>query len=535
MTSAAEQLEPRRLLASIIEGTVLSVTGTAGNDRVAVYRDGDNIATKVNGVVTSHPLSQLSLIVVDTRRGDDVIEIFNAGGTEIAFPVTVWAHAGRDFIQGGDGPEHLFAGDDDDTVFGGDGRDTIYGGPGPGNDFLRGEGGSDLVQGEDGNDTILGDGGNDHLFGDANVDRLRGGAGNDDLHGGGGRDYLAGENDNDLLRGDPGDDVLSGGAGDDTLDGGRGADELTGGPDADNFWPDPSVGDVDQITDGPAAPILTASLDSPLEPLVHLTFDESTGQANFTIEQSKDGGKNWTVLNDPISFEAKHGDCTVSVQDGSEFIFRMYASAEGANSAWSNVTDPITIPVIAPFNLTAYSDTGGSIQLKWADYSTNEDRFEVFQLKDKFRKIADVSAVPDWGNDVEYGVEGLTHNTSYTFFIRAIHGSTYADSDHVSAETFNATIDTGPYGSIDEIDEGTPYELALKSIGVDPATLRWEVDWGDDSPLLVIPAGSTAAQRMLTHDFPVRGDYRRIYVIDITATGPGLSIEGTEWVQVDVV
>ena len=211
-----ECLERRRLLAVTVEPNgVLLVTGTAKNDKIIIDSPPSGTAEfriSVNRIIQNVGANDFESIVVDTRSGNDVVQIlvaklaYDVHYTPIYAPITVWCHAGDDLILGGPGPEKLFPGDGDDTVNGGDGRDCIYGGPGPGNDFLRGGGGSDLIDGMDGADTLLGDAGNDHLYGGANPDRLRGGDGNDDLHGGGGDDILVGEAGFDSVFGEKGHD-----------------------------------------------------------------------------------------------------------------------------------------------------------------------------------------------------------------------------------------------------------------------------------------------------------------------------------------
>jgi len=226
-----DSLERRRLFAAgaaIAADGAFFVEGSFKNDRVAIFQsdDGETLFAKVNGVTHRAARAGVTKIVVDSKRGDDVVEILSAVGGVIDLPITVWTHAGNDTIAGGDGPERLNAGDDDDVVHGGNGRDTIYGGPGPGADLLRGGGGSDLIDGEDGPDTLRGDAGNDNLSGGANADHVRGSAGNDALRGGGGNDYLAGDDGDDQLFGDAGIDYLDGGAGRDFLRGGAGHDAL---------------------------------------------------------------------------------------------------------------------------------------------------------------------------------------------------------------------------------------------------------------------------------------------------------------------
>jgi Ca2+-binding RTX toxin-like protein len=232
MTAAGVQALERRTLfaagATLEAGGVLFVQGLAKDDRVALFQDaaGARILAKVNGVTQSFASTDVAKIVIDTKRGNDLVEILSSIGGVIERPVTVWTHAGNDTIIGGDGPERLNAGDDDDIVSGGGGRDTIYGGPGPGADILRGGGASDVINGEDGADTIRGDAGNDNLYGGANADNLRGNLGNDVLRGGGGNDYLNGDEGDDQLFGENGIDALDGAAGRDTLRGGAAMDVI---------------------------------------------------------------------------------------------------------------------------------------------------------------------------------------------------------------------------------------------------------------------------------------------------------------------
>ncbi|MEA2710707.1 MAG: hypothetical protein QOF78_3308 [Phycisphaerales bacterium] len=225
-----EFLEGRALRAAgaTLTNGVLLIEGTYKGDRVTLYRDaaGANLFAAVNGITQSFPAADVSKIVFDTKRGDDLVKILSFTGGVIEQPITVWTHAGKDTIVGGDGPERLNAGDDDDVVTGGGGRDTIYGGPGPGADILRGNGGSDLIDGEDGADTIRGDAGNDNLSGGANADHIRGSLGNDAIRGGGGNDFLNGDEGDDQVFGDAGIDVVAGGAGRDTLRGGAGHDGI---------------------------------------------------------------------------------------------------------------------------------------------------------------------------------------------------------------------------------------------------------------------------------------------------------------------
>src|SRR5262245_59172001 len=111
-TSIIEPLERRRLLAAAIDASGnLLIEGTAKNDRVWVSGDdaGTTISVLLNNDTHDFNAADVQSIVIDTRRGDDVVVIFaNPNGGAIAKPITVWCHAGRDSILGGPGPEKLF-------------------------------------------------------------------------------------------------------------------------------------------------------------------------------------------------------------------------------------------------------------------------------------------------------------------------------------------------------------------------------------------------------------------------------------------
>lgn len=220
-------------------------------------------------------------------------------------PVLMWpnvindptATLDADFIDGGDGDDHIVASGAGDRILGGNGNDNIDGmgggdviDAGAGADYVHADGitklnrgnyaapashGMDLVDGGAGNDTVEGGGANDvlyggtdddHLYGDDSGrieavgyldlafhgdDWLDGGEGNDMLEGGGRNDMLFAANGDDQLWGDVaasnmgtgspsvwGTDMLDGGAGDDQLIGGGMADTLYGGDGDDLLWGD---------------------------------------------------------------------------------------------------------------------------------------------------------------------------------------------------------------------------------------------------------------------------------------------------------
>jgi Ca2+-binding RTX toxin-like protein len=194
-----ENLEDRRLLSATLAGGVLTITGTADNDRVAVTTVMDKVYV-VESTVT--PGENGARPTITTNRSS-----FNKADVH---SIEASLLAGDDRMLVSDGGFFSRSRNPiDTTVNGGDGNDYIVTG-----------GGNDTLNGGDGNDFLIADGGND---------TVNGGAGNDFLGGGSGNDTLNGDAGNDNLSGGSGDDTVNGDDGRDRLDGGRGADKLNGG------------------------------------------------------------------------------------------------------------------------------------------------------------------------------------------------------------------------------------------------------------------------------------------------------------------
>ncbi|WP_155499093.1 hypothetical protein [Pseudomonas brassicacearum] len=152
-----------------------------------------------------------------------------------------------------------------------DGGDDIING-GYGNDFISGGKGKDLLEGEDGDDLISGDAGNDIIYGGAGTDLLVGDNdikyvpgnqhGNDFIDGGEGNDYIYGYGGNDVLLGGTGDDTIHGDGGDGSLEEQyHGSDHIEGGAGADRIY---GGGADDVISGGAGDDLLYGDFESQL-------------------------------------------------------------------------------------------------------------------------------------------------------------------------------------------------------------------------------------------------------------------------------
>lgn len=183
-----------------LNGNILTINGTSGEDNIAMTEVGGILTVNENGKRKTFPNGSVARIELNAYEGNDVTSM--GSGVAAAYQL------------GGDG---------NDTLGGGDGKDTLTGGAG--RDLIMGNGGDDRLNGLGTHDTIFGGSGNDRLYGGDGNDRLDGGDGIDRLYGEAGNDFLIGGSSNDRLTGDIGDDTLQGNKGSDIYDGGPGTDK----------------------------------------------------------------------------------------------------------------------------------------------------------------------------------------------------------------------------------------------------------------------------------------------------------------------
>ena len=247
-----EHLERRELLAVLLDGDVLRVTGTDNADTASIDQCTQNgeqwVTATLNGQSSQYAASGIRKIVFKGHDGDDLF-VNNSNLRSHA-----WGNAGADTLIGGSRADRLFGGRWGDSLTGGDGNDKIFGGSGSdiihggaGNDCILGEGGADELYGEDGNDSIRGYSGGDLIFGGDGDDFIHGLTGRDEIYGGNGNDRIVGHaaddmicagagddrvyggGQNDTIFGEGGDDYLFGTAGENWISGGDGNDRLYGG------------------------------------------------------------------------------------------------------------------------------------------------------------------------------------------------------------------------------------------------------------------------------------------------------------------
>ncbi len=129
-----------------VQGGILRIGGTSGNDNIVVTQTGGNL------VVTSYAANGTTVLQQTTVAAAGVSEIraWGRGGDDRIDLSNVAIAA---FLSGGDGNDTLTGGSADDLLLGGAGNDALTGGAG--NDLLVGGAGSDRIVGSAGNDVLV--------------------------------------------------------------------------------------------------------------------------------------------------------------------------------------------------------------------------------------------------------------------------------------------------------------------------------------------------------------------------------------------
>ena len=205
--------------AQVLNGTTLTVNGSAAANTVRFSIDGDEVVTLVDGAESRFDLAQVDELSVFANAGDDTV----INNTHIKMSAS--GGGGDDYIVGGSGDDVLLGQAGEDSLFGRDGQDELDGGPGT--DYLAGGNGDDnlVSTGNVGNRVV------DVMFGGAGDDLMTNGL---EMSGGPGNDQLIvnlndADRDDVVLSGGPGNDHLSGPSSPRTTSiGGPGVDVING-------------------------------------------------------------------------------------------------------------------------------------------------------------------------------------------------------------------------------------------------------------------------------------------------------------------
>ncbi len=155
-----EELEVRSLLSAAVVGGQLQITGTRGDDVIAISANGNNGQVVVNqapGVANDTLFTGVNAIRILSGKGNDSINASGGSFKNIAgasFGVAIDAGTGHDALRGSANNDTLTGGTGNDLLLGDDGQDSLDGGNGK--DILIGGAGIDALSGGTGEDILIG-------------------------------------------------------------------------------------------------------------------------------------------------------------------------------------------------------------------------------------------------------------------------------------------------------------------------------------------------------------------------------------------
>ena len=184
-----ESLENRQMMAANLTASltsgVLSIDGTHQGDTIVVRQIGNQIS--IDGVAGRFDASQVTLIAIDSKQGNDFIRL-DVPGQEVTKLALIDAGEGNDVVRGGNGGDVVLLGSGNDLAITNGGNDIVDGGAG--NDRIWTGAGHDVVDGGDNDDYIVLGAGDDTAFGGTGNDRVWSEIGNDQVSGGDGDDEI---------------------------------------------------------------------------------------------------------------------------------------------------------------------------------------------------------------------------------------------------------------------------------------------------------------------------------------------------------
>jgi Ca2+-binding RTX toxin-like protein len=165
----------RQTATAHLEGGILRISGTIGDDRIRLWRSQrmpGRLVVEYNGNERSFPFSSIRQINVDLQDGNDYFQILEGEGQIIRTKTSILGGDGSDTIYGATGHDTIYGGNSGDRIYGRGNDDVILGGGG--RDRINAGAGADEVSGGSGVDSIVGGSGVDVYFGQTAVERIFG-------------------------------------------------------------------------------------------------------------------------------------------------------------------------------------------------------------------------------------------------------------------------------------------------------------------------------------------------------------------------
>ncbi len=212
-----------------------------------------------------------------------------------------------------------------------------------------------------------------------------------------------------------------------------------------------SLSNAQQVTTyvAPAAPSLSAAANSGTQVALTWTIPAGTALTGYTIVRTggTGGAANFTANANALSY-------TDNTAVGNTTYNYVVTAVNGDKSTASNsasVTTPLAM-LTAPSGLTATTVASTSVTLSWTDTTTVETGFAIWRSTNGgvATQVGTSSPVRTTGQRTGTGTTvtfvdtGLTNGASYTYYVKAISGSTpAAPSNSITVKLAVAGVPTG--------------------------------------------------------------------------------------------
>src|SRR4051812_29866897 len=104
MTNCFERLESRQLMSAAIQNSVLTITGTAGNDKISIDRQNGQIVVNDNGRTRRFSVNTVNRIVINALGGNDTV----TGTNNVNRPMEINGGNDNDTLKGGGADDRIF-------------------------------------------------------------------------------------------------------------------------------------------------------------------------------------------------------------------------------------------------------------------------------------------------------------------------------------------------------------------------------------------------------------------------------------------
>jgi hypothetical protein len=197
------------------------------------------------------------------------------------------------------------------------------------------------------------------------------------------------------------------------------------------------------------------------------TYDSSPGTHIFTATATKQSDNTETVVS-PLNAGTFQG-----LVAGQEYIFTLYDTFEGVDSAYSNPSTSLLIsdvPAQISAAPTIESVGDGQVTISWTAPSSDAP---ITGYEIKIQGLNSNQVIPTGTTSTTYIADGLDNGSSYTFAVRALNG--LETNTGYAAQDFSDASDAGipiPPGAT-EVAPDTPAVAPTAVVGDASVTLVW--------------------------------------------------------------